>query len=121
LAQRSKPKAKSKTRKSASNKGEITLLQDTLTKLNSLTKDAETTLRKVRRTVKEVAGNVADGAGDLASRLPVVGHEEKPKARKSASGAKKRAPKKSVASARASTAKKSSTSTGKKKAAASKS
>jgi hypothetical protein len=121
LAQRSKPKAKSKTRKSASNKGEITLLQDTLTKLNNLTKDAETTLMKVMRTVKEVAGNVADGAGDLASRLPVVGHEEKPKARKSASGAKKRAPKKSVASARASTAKKSSTSTGKKKAAASKS
>ena len=114
MAQRSKPK--SKTRKSASNKGASQLLEDTLSKLNRLTKDAENTLGKVRRAVKDASQNVASGAGDLASHLPVVGHPKKakPKARKAASSTKKRAGSKSTASAKPSAEKKSTSSATKK-------
>ncbi len=116
MAQRSKPKAKNTTRKSASNKGESNLLEDTLATLNRLTKDAETTLSKVRRAVKDASQNVASGAGDLASHLPVVGHPKKakPKARKAASSSKKRASSKSAASAKPSAEKKSTASASKK-------
>lgn len=116
MAQRSKPKPKSTTSKSASNKGAPNLLEDTLERLSSIAKDAETTLSKVRRAVKDAAHNVTDGAGDLASHLPVVGQpkKQKPKARKPASSSKKNASKKSVASAKPSAEKKSSTSASKK-------
>jgi type IV secretory pathway VirJ component len=98
LTQRSKPK--SKTRKSALNKGAANILEDTLATLNRLTKDAETTLSKVRRAVKDASQNVASGAGDLASHLPVVGNPKKgkPKAHKATGNSKKRASSKSVAS-----------------------
>jgi|SRR6478672_10213087 len=114
LTQRSKPK--SKTRKSALNKGASNLLEDTLATLNRLTKDAETTLSKVRRAVKDASQNVASGAGDLASHLPVVGHPKKakPKARKAAGSSKKRASSKSVPSAKPSAEKKSTASASKK-------
>ena len=114
MAQRSK--AKTTGRKSASKKGAANLLEDTLDRLNRLTKDAETTLGKVRRAVKDASQNVASGAGDLASHLPVVGHPKKakPKARKAASSAKKRAAGKSDGAARPSAEKKSATSARKK-------
>jgi hypothetical protein len=112
MAQRSKPK--SKTRKSASNTGASQLFEDTLSKLNRLTKDAENTLGKVRRAVKDASQNVASGAGDLASHLPVVGHPKKAKARKTASSSKKRAGSKNGASAGPSAEKKSTASASKK-------
>jgi hypothetical protein len=111
-----KSKAKTTGRKSASNKGASNLLEDTLDRLNRLTKDAETTLGKVRRAVKDASQNVASGAGDLASHLPVVGHPKKakPKARKAAGSSKKRAGSKSAASARPGAEKKSTASASKK-------
>ena len=114
LTQRSKPK--SKTRKSALNKGTANLLEDTLATLNRLTKDAETTLSKVRRAVKDASQNVASGAGDLASHLPVVGNPKKgkPKAHKATGNSKKRASSKSVASTGSSGEKKSTASASKK-------
>jgi hypothetical protein len=114
MAQRSKPK--SKTRKSTSKKGASQLLEDTLSKLNRLTKDAENTLGKVRRAVKDASQTVASGAGDMASHLPVVGHPKKarPKARKAASSSKKSAGSKSTASTKPSAEKKSSASASKK-------
>jgi hypothetical protein len=115
-------KSKTKSRKSRSKKGAAGLLEDTLTKLNSLTKEAETTLNKVRRAVKDVSKNVASGAGDLAAQLPVVGHPKKSKARtrKPSTGSKKRAGGKSTASSRPSAEKKSSAGTGKSSASESK-